>query len=316
MERCIYSTHLGNNYNIIIAGLLTSCITEILSDTLQPLTHTLLKTLLFPSLSSSPYHQAHHSPGGALLPVLSHLLTGFLISPLDLVRTRLILQSSHPRYKTYPKGPLSTLSQILSEEGGLKGVYFHPHLLIPTLLDNALRPIVALFLPRMLITYLGYGYISEDTHPVAWGLAELAGSCLGLLITLPIETIRRRLQAQVRGNGSVKPIKACAELRPKPYNGVVDVFWHILTEERSDLPIVSVRRRKSRKEKEKEGSEGGDDCEDGNGGYPYESWWKQTGLGQLYRGLSMRLGASAVVFVLALLGGGVGAGRDEGWAEI
>ena len=299
-----------------MSGLLTSCITEILSDTLQPLTHNFLKSLLFPSLSSSPYHQVHHSPGGALLPILSHLLTGFLLSPLDLVRTRLILQSSLPRYKAYPAGPLSTLSQVLSEEGGLKGVYFHPHLLIPTLLDNALRPIVALFLPRMLITYLGYGYISEDTHPVAWGLAELAGSCLGLLVTLPIETIRRRLQAQVRGNGSVKPIRACVELRPKPYNGVVDAFWHILTEERSDLPIVPQRRRKSRKEKEKENNEDGERGEDRSDGDTYESWWKHTGLGQLYRGLSMRLGASAVVFMLALLGGGVGGGRDEGWAEI
>jgi len=168
----------------------------------------------------------------------------------------------------------------------------------------------------MLITYLGYGYISEDTHPVAWGLAELAGSCLGLLVTLPIETIRRRLQAQVRGNGSVKPIKACVELRPKPYNGVVDAFWHILTEERSDLPVVPQRRRKSRKEKKKENSKDGEEGEDRNDGDTYESWWKHTGLGQLYRGLSMRLGASAVVFVLALLGGGVGAGRDEGWAEI
>jgi fusion and transport protein UGO1 len=118
-------------------------------------------------------------------------------------------------------------------------------------------------------------------------------------VTLPIETIRRRLQAQVRGNA--RPLKACVEMRPKPYNGVVDAFWHILTEERSDLPIV--RRRKRRnigkgEEKEEE----------------YESWWKQTGLGQLYRGLGMRLGASAVVFVLALFGGG--GDFDGGWAEI
>jgi len=181
-----------------------SCITEILSDALQPLTHTLLKSLLFPLLSTSPYHQAHHSPSGALLPILSHLLTGFLLSPLDLIQTRLILQSSLPRYKAYPTGPLSALSQILDEECGLKGVYFHPHLLIPTLLDNALRPIVALFLPKMLITYLGYGYISKDTHPVAWGLAELAG-CLGLLVTLPIETIRRRLQVQDHRDHAAPP---------------------------------------------------------------------------------------------------------------
>ena len=181
----------------------------------------------------------------------------------------------------------------MRDEGGLRGMYFHPHLLIPTILDNALRPIVALALPGMLTSYFGWGHITEDTHPIGWGLAELAGSCLGLLVTLPIETIRRRLQAQGRGNA--KPLRACVEMRPKPYNGVVDAFWHILIEERSDLPIV--RRRKGKEKEEEE----------------YESWWKQTGLGQLYRGLGMRLGASAVVFLLALFGGET---TEGGWAEI
>jgi fusion and transport protein UGO1 len=148
--------------------------------------------------------------------------------------------------------------------------------------------------------------MTEDTHPIGWGVAELAGSCLGLLVTLPIETMRRRLQAQVRGNA--KPLKACVEMRPKPYNGIVDAFCHILTEERSDLPIVRRRKRRNNgkgKEKEEEEEE------------TYESWWKHTGLGQLYRGLGMRLGASAVVFVLALFGGGGEFENGEGgWVEI
>ena len=260
--------------------------TEVLSDTLQPVMNAFLHSILFPSMS-----QFHRPP--LLLPVASHLLTGFLLSPLDLIRTRLIVQSSNPRYRAYT-GPLDALQKILRDEGGLRGIYLHPHLLIPTLVDNALRPIVALALPGMLTTYFGWGHITEDTHPIGWGLAELAGSCIGLLVTLPIETIRRRLQAQVRGNA--KPISTCVEMRPAPYNGIVDTFWHILTEERSDLPIIRRHRRKGKKKQEE-----------------YESWWKQTGLGQLYRGLGMRLGASAVVFVLALFGGDESEG---GWAEI
>ena len=46
----------------------------------------------------------------------------------------------------------------------------------------------------------------------------------------------------------------------------------------------------------------------------YQSWWRNTGLGQLYRGLGMRLGASAIVFGLTLFGGGEEV--DGGWAEI
>ena len=284
---------------LIGPGLLTSCITEILSDTFQPFINVFLQSLFFPTMS--PFHRPP-----ILLPVASHLLTGFILSPLDLIRTRLMVQSSNPKHRTY-SGPIDAFQQILRDEGGLRGMYLHPHLLIPTILDNALRPIVALALPGMLTSYFGWGHITEDTHPIGWGVVELAGSCLGLLVTLPIETIRRRLQAQARGNA--KPLKTCVEMRPKPYNGIVDAFWHILTEERSDLPIV--RRRKKRntgKDKEKEG---GPEEEE------YESWWKHTGLGQLYRGLGMRLGASAVVFVLALFGGGGDFGNgDGGWAEI
>ena len=187
-------------------------------------------------------------------------------------------------------------------------MYLHPHLLIPTILDNALRPIVSLALPGMITSYFGWGHITEDTHPVAWSMAELGSSCLGLLVTLPIETIRRRLQVQVRG--SAEPIKASVELRPAPYNGVVDALWHILTEERSDLPITrqARRRRMSRKGKEKDEEAEPDERDE------YQSWWRNTGLGQLYRGLGMRLGASAIVFGLTLFGGGEEV--DGGWAEI
>jgi len=291
--------HRTEGWLALWKGLFTSTVNEILSDTLQPMIHGFLLSLFFPSMS--PFQQPP-----IILPVASHLLTGLILSPLDLIRTRLIVQSHSPRYRKY-SGPMDAFRQILRDEGGLRGMYLHPHLLIPTLLDNALRPIVSLALPGMITSYFGWGHITEETHPVAWSMAELGSSCLGLLVTLPIETIRRRLQAQVRG--SAEPIKGCVELRPAPYNGVVDGFWHILTEERSDLPITrrARRGRLSRKGKEKEEPEPEEREE-------YQSWWRNTGLGQLYRGLGMRLGASAIVFGLTLFGGREEA--DGGWAEI
>lgn len=248
----------------------------------------------------------YHPP--IVIPVVSHLITGFILSPLDLIRTRLIAQSFTSRYRTYT-GPFDALSRILHEEGGLKGIYLHPHLLIPTLIDCTLPPIVSFVLPGLLASYIG-AQITEDANPIAWGFAELAGSCLGLLLTLPFETIRRRLQVQVRG--TAQPIKGCVELRPAPYNGVVDAFWHILTEERSDLPISVQQKRKRRvsKGKERAGVEERVVVEDREG----ESWMKNTGIGQLYRGLGMRLGASIIMFGLALFSGGDDV--DGGWAEL
>jgi mitochondrial fusion and transport protein UGO1 len=243
--------------------------------------------MLFPSYptSSPPF----------LVPFASHLLTGILLSPLDLVRTRLIAQSSLPQHRTYT-GPLNALSEILQHEGGLRGLYLHPHLLIPAALDNAARPFVNLALPSLLATRLG---VSEDSHPAVWTVTELTAGCLSSLITTPIETVRRRLQVQTRGTGKFKP---CVETRPRPYHGVVDTVWRIVTEERSDIPRSSRKTRGKGKERESP-SEMVD-----------ESWVTSGGIGQLYHGLSMNMGAVLVVSILTALAGGQEA--ESGWAEL
>lgn len=284
-----------------------------ISVALQPAILSLLEAIFTPD-SPSP------APIGGgfsiVLPVASQVLTGFLLSPLDLIRTRLMVQSSMPRYRSY-SGPLDALAQILTEEGGFKGIYLHPHLLIPTLLDCTLRAVVPVVMPRVVASYLSFGGtpITPETHQFMWAISDWLGTCAGLLVTIPFETVRRRLQVQVRG--TAKPLKACVELRPAPYNGVVDTMWHIVTEERSDLPLKPRKRRrksmsaaaKGKTNAEKTGSEERvvGDAED-------SSWLRNTGLGQLYRGLGMRLSASVVVFILVALYGGDE--PDVGWTEL
>jgi len=286
-------------------GLLTTTIHDALFAGLQPVSYSLLQSVLSPIIPSIASSALPSASSSFLLPVASHTLTGFLLSPLSLVRTRLIIQSSLPRYRSY-SGPLDALSQILTYEGGLYGVYLHPHLLIPTLLDCSLRALVPLALPRLIASYMGFGtHLTPETHPLMWTGAELLGSLAGFLITLPVETVRRRLQAQVRG--SAKPLKACVELRPAPYNGVVDAFWHIITEERSDLPLKSKSRKRNTKGKAKEGLVD-EDIDEESG-----SWSRNTGIGQLYRGMGIRVTASMVMFVLGALSGEE---PDAGWAEI
>ncbi|KAH9919100.1 mitochondrial carrier [Fomitopsis serialis] len=277
-------------------GLLTTTVHEALYNGLQPSCHTILQYVLspmFPSLSSAS--------SSLLLPVASHTLAGFILSPLQLVRTRLIIQSANPRFRTY-SGPIDALSQILAHEGGLHGVYLHPHLLIPTLLEHTLRGLIPLTLPALIASYIGFGtHLSPDMHPVLWNVSELLGDFAGSLIMLPIETIRRRLQAQTRG--TAKPLRACVEMRPAPYNGVVDALWHIITEERSDRPVRTHARRKS-KGKAKEGAVEEEEK---------RSWLGNTGIGQLYRGLGVRLAVGFTVFVLASLSDKE---SDGGWAEL
>lgn len=298
MERSVswtcYSSRviLKRRLPLVRKGLLTECITEMLSSTMQPLIHNALQSVFAPTLV--PLYIFPGTSTSLVIPVASHLINGFILSPLDLVRTRLIVQSFNPQYRTYT-GPIDALRKIIQDEGGIWGLYLHPHLLIPTILDNTIRPLISLGLPPLLARWLFPGtLVSMESSPVAWGVVEFASSCIGLLATLPFETVRRRLEVQVRGRA--QPLKTCVEKRPIPYNGVVDALWHILTEERSDLPV---KRRRKGKGKEREGEEVG--------------VWRKTGLGQLYRGLGVRLGAGAIVFVLGAIMGG---GGEAGWAEL
>jgi mitochondrial fusion and transport protein UGO1 len=201
------------------------------------------------------------------------------------------------------RGPLDALDQILDHEGGLYGAYFHPHLFIPTILDCTLRAVVPFALPAMVASYFRITY---ETHPFARNAVELLGSWASLLITLPFETVRKRLQVQTRG--SARAFKGCVELRPAPYNGVVDALWHILTEERSDLPLKP--RRRHRRKSLGKGTESHSQMVENND----SSWLRHSGVGQLYRGMSLRVGASVVMFVLAMFVGGDEA--DAGWAEL
>ncbi|KAF6766076.1 mitochondrial carrier domain-containing protein [Ephemerocybe angulata] len=253
----------GEGWLALWKGLLTSTVTTVLSSTLQPLIDGFLQALFFPSLT--PFHQPP-----LLLPVASHLITGFILSPLDLIRTRLI------------------------------GIYLHPQLLIPTLVDSAIRPVIALALPGAIASWFTGPHGSPDTHPQTFVFSELLAACLGLLVTLPIETIRRRLQRA----------SSCA---PAPYNGMVDAFWHILTEERSDLPITYPQRRR-RPSVSAKSQDGASKVEEVEEPYEGEGLSRNTGLGQLYRGLALRLGGSVFLFAVGLWGGG--APSDGGWTEI
>jgi mitochondrial fusion and transport protein UGO1 len=241
-----------------------------------------------------------------LLPLASQIITGVFISPLHLVRTRLIVQSASSRHARY-SGPIDALQQIARDEGGVRGMYFHPQLFIPTVLERGVSALVALALPRALTVVFGLSHIAPDTHPLTWTAAECAASAAGLLLTLPLETVRHRLEVQVRGQA--KPLKTCVETRPAPYNGVVDALWHILTEERSDLPLkpTRVRRRKS---------VAGDATEQQvhDEQTSQESWRKHTGLGQLYRGIGLRATAGLVVLLAGMLGGGEE--PELGWTEL
>ncbi|KAK9897297.1 mitochondrial carrier [Cystobasidium minutum MCA 4210] len=239
----------GEGWWSLWKGQLTTLIMESLSSAIQPFLYSCLAAAL---LRDSPFitlplvHIPSPSKAFAVT-VLSHVVTGYLLSPLDLARTRLVAQSAQQRHKKY-SGPLDALKQIQEEEGGLRNIYFHSALWVPAILDSTFRSLFHLGIPLFIERRLR---ITPDSNSIIYGLAEFTFSTASLLFTLPIETVRRRLQVQTRSQvtGHVagkKSFKTCVETRPTPYYGVVEAVYRILTEETGKLHEYNVEQKPRR----------------------------------------------------------------------
>lgn len=284
------------------AGQLTTCFINLLSQRIQPFVFALL-TQSFAPADVLPNMPIVHSPKPAiplLLGVGSHMLTGLALSPLDLVRTRLIAQSSQARHRSY-SGPIDALRTIAREEGGyLNGLFLHANLLLPAILDCTIRPLVHLASPLIIERALR---ISAVEHPVQYGLADFVLSSAGLLFVLPFETVRRRLQVQSRATtrSRSRAFRTCVETRPEPYAGVVEAVYRIVSEETGSVPRRLTRPPNKRRKSEQE--EKADEL--------VSSGLAASSVRQLYRGLGMGLAAHSVVFCLSLLTGGARAEYSE-----
>lgn len=317
----------GEGWASLWKGQLTTCIVDALATTIQP---TVLSALAFLFLPASPLASLPliYSPQPApllMLSTLSHTIAMIAVSPLDLVRTRLIVQSAQPMHRKYT-GPWNALRTIMREEGGLRTTYLHPNLLVPAILEGIMRPLIHLSTPLIISRYF---QIEPSTSPLSFGLAELALGSAGLLITIPLETVRKRLQIQSRADfvragragGTGRAWRTCVEVRPRPYAGVVEAVYRILSEETGRIP----RRRRRQSSNSRPDTPGlSEKPPTGAGGAVFVEEKEDlnriglgvgSGLTQLYRGLGMGLAAQVVVFLLGLVANG-GEGGSGGWAEM
>ncbi|EST06475.1 Mitochondrial substrate/solute carrier [Kalmanozyma brasiliensis GHG001] len=321
-------------------GSLTSFVLEVTSSTVQPIISSILSLFAPTALSPLPLAYAPYPYKTLGLLLSSHLLTGILVSPLDLVRTRLIAQSTLPTHRKY-SGPYDALRKILREEGGWRTAYLHANLLIPTILDFTLRPLLSLGAPLLIEHTLR---LEPNAHPISYAVAELALSTAALCVTLPIETVRRRLQLQVRrpagameeksekrvtsatlhggvsltsANVGVRGLRTCVETRPIAYVGVVEAIYRIVTEE----TVATHTRAVPKTDAADSEATGGTAPEEGSKGMAQSGILAAKtghsslgGLRSLYRGFGMAFSANLVVFMLTLVSGE--RAGPAGWAEI
>ncbi|KAI9793437.1 MAG: mitochondrial fusion and transport protein ugo1 [Peltula sp. TS41687] len=113
--------------------------------------------------------------------VVSAGFAGVLLSPLDTIRTRLILTPVTKR----PRSILPTLSALPS--------YTCPSTLLPiTLLHSTLPTLLSTSTPLLLRTYLA---IDPRLTPTTYSLLSFLSSAIELFLRLPLETVLRRGQA-------------------------------------------------------------------------------------------------------------------------
>ncbi|EPB85734.1 hypothetical protein HMPREF1544_07485 [Mucor circinelloides 1006PhL] len=273
--------------------------------------YEMLRTLLRPTLESSLndlfglyddtiplLHLDSVTPNITTL-LASHLVVGVLLSPLEIARTRLVVQSASPLCSKY-NGPLHALRTMFSEEGGIRGVYLSKNLL-PTLFYHLITPLISCSTPLLIARILR---ISAADSPILYGAAELTLSTLGLLILLPLETIRKRLHCQVPGD-----FKSTVAIRPQPYRGVLDALYKIMKEEgtrHKRSANANVNRNKNTKHWMDDHSSSDSDADlfpqrqATNNVKTVTSAW---GIRGLYRGFSMQLAANVMLFVFQTMNG-------------
>ncbi|KAF9436158.1 hypothetical protein BGZ76_004694 [Entomortierella beljakovae] len=176
--------------------------------------------------------------------IASHLVVGLVLSPLELVRTRLIVQSSDPRQRKYT-GIFNCISTIIYEEG-FTALWGGVNLL-PTLICHTLAPLVANTIPLVIVRALD---ISPEESPFAALTAEFCLEILGVLIRTPFEIARKRLQIQIQAKIPGKRYETVVETRKRPYAGLSDCISRIIKEEGGQR-----RKLRSKKKNDDDGSD-------------------------------------------------------------
>ncbi|KAK7205317.1 mitochondrial carrier domain-containing protein [Myxozyma melibiosi] len=142
--------------------------------------------------------------------VTATTVTALLLSPLDIVRTKLILTPPDAQ----PRSVVTSLQCLPS-------LTCPQHLLLPTALLAAVPKLIRRGTPYFLRSRWG---IEQYGSPVAFSLFSFLSATAELFVRLPLETVLRR--GQLAYVGVKKAIVDIGE-----YEGVLGTMWNILTNE-------------------------------------------------------------------------------------
>jgi fusion and transport protein UGO1 len=172
--------------------------------------------------------------------VVAHATVGALLTPLELVRTRLIVQSHDPGRKSF-FGPFHALYALSNErptpESGLLKTMYQPYVVFPTVALHSIRALLRFGSAVFIETELG---LDSSFNPLTYRIAQIL--CIGVeaVVLTPLEVARNRLFVQRLDAKSVqygkkqeatRPLDCCVETFDGVYSGAFDVVSEILGEE-------------------------------------------------------------------------------------
>ncbi|KAI9322079.1 hypothetical protein DFJ73DRAFT_785668 [Zopfochytrium polystomum] len=169
----------------------------------------------------------------------SHILVGTILSPLELIRTRVIVQSADATNRRY-FGPIHAAAAITANEsGGSTTALYSPSHLIPTIAIHGARAILRVACANIISQDLG---LDRDVNPLLNRIATLLFLGLEVGVLTPFEMARKRIQVQrlVGGGGRGKqaaagaapqPFKGVVEMAPRHYTGIWNALYWIVAEE-------------------------------------------------------------------------------------
>lgn len=140
-----------------------------------------------------------HSPDPTstlLLSVTASILTGLILAPLDLIRTRLIV--------THIAGSERSLRNSIKN---LKFLTCPVSLILPTVMYSVANSIFKKLTPFVLFVKFG---IDSYSYPTLYGTVNLVSSIIELFVKLPLETLLRRAQMSYllkNSDSSSNPLK-------------------------------------------------------------------------------------------------------------
>lgn len=144
---------------------------------------------------------------------------------------RLVAQTSKPSLAKY-QGTIHAVKTIIEEEG--VETLFWGKDIVPCALQNIIDPFFQHCIPLIIDRCF---HLTFSESPFAFSLVELALNTLQLALSIPLETVRKRLQIQ--GNGKVaspKPFVTAVRTRQIAYTGVIDCAYRVVTEEAFPSP--------------------------------------------------------------------------------